>query len=93
MSPLVLHRVSLLMFLTSILISTEAIAGHEESKSGLKACFDSRLADEKKKDNPKVESMVTSCRAEYDAFVADLPPGIRDQVMHDIRDQIKKKLQ
>lgn len=92
MSTSVLHRLSLLLLFTTLFITTPAYSGHEASTSNLKACVDGKLAPEKQKANPKVDSIVTACKGEYDALVADLPPGVRDQVMHDIRDKIKKKL-
>ena len=93
MSTPVLHRSSLLLYFAACFTNTPAHSGHEASTSNLKACVDGKLAAEKQKANPKVDSIVTACRAGYDALVADLPPGVRDQVKHDIRDQIEKKLE
>ena len=78
--------------IASIFSPLSAFAGLENSSANFRACVNSKIAKEKKKASPNVEALIAECQENLDALTADLPPGARQQVIHDLKEQLKKKL-
>ncbi len=74
-------------------IGSLASAGGEAEKSAFENCIQSNLAGEKAKNQPSVQGLLSTCSAQYSAYLATLPAGLDAGIRLAVEDQIKKMLQ
>ena len=75
-----------------VLLFGVANADIQSSKANLKACTDANLASEKAKATPSVDGLLEACSAEYQAFTAELPSAMAEQIKDELRHQLQHAL-
>jgi hypothetical protein len=69
-----------------------ASASLDTALADFKQCLDNNMAAERAKERRSVNALLKTCNAEYQAVSDALHPGARDQVLHDLKDQIRDQL-
>ena len=80
------------VFGASVLLSISSFAFANSALSDLRQCLDQNMAEERAKDRPSVDALLSACAKQYRVVANQLHPSLRDQALHDIRHQIKVEL-
>ena len=82
---------SLLLILGFIGTSAAGDADVEGATGALRACVDSTMPDERKKERADVDDLLATCKSDLDAVLDRVPQNLRKQIEHDIRHDIDKE--
>ncbi len=94
MTPIFL-RLKLICVLALLATASSGIVNAQQDSSpmdALKTCVLDRVPDEKRKNNPKFDSVRKDCSTEYDALLAVVNPKVLNAYKKLIRDDIEKLL-
>ena len=67
-------------------------ASLETALADLKQCLDNNMSAERAKEGRSVDALLKTCSEEYQAVSDALHPGARDQILHDLKHQIRDQL-